>query len=145
MSATTLYDVGVSALKSLLACMLVLLVDDDPEEFEIFCEALRVYDRSIKCLHAVDGQEACDILMTPRTVLPDYIFLDINMPVMNGKECLEKIKDEPLLRDIPVIVYTTSSRFSEREMYRSLGARECIVKPTSFSVLVNILRKTLGR
>jgi len=83
--------------------------------------------------------------MTPRTVLPDYIFLDINMPVMNGKECLEKIKDEPLLRDIPVIVYTTSSRFSEREMYRSLGARECIVKPTSFSVLVNILRKTLGR
>ena len=125
--------------------MLILFVDDDVEEFEIFCEALKTFNTVCKCLHVYDGQEAFDLLNNKLTILPDYIFLDINMPVMNGMECLQKIKAEPKLRDIPVIVYSTTSNPFEMGIYRNLGAAEFIVKPSSFIKLVNILRQFVER
>jgi CheY-like chemotaxis protein len=71
--------------------MLVLLIDDDRDDFEIFSEALRKFDPEVKCEHSIDGEAAIGLLNS-MTYLPDYIFLDINMPRMDGKECLSKIK-----------------------------------------------------
>jgi len=122
--------------------MLILLVDDDPEEFELFCEALKTMGSDIKCLHAHDGAEALRML-TERRPLPNYIFLDINMPVMNGWECLTQIKSDPRLASIPVLVYSTTSNAREIESYRQLGAAEFIAKPASFTQLVNVIRRTV--
>lgn len=122
--------------------MLVLFVDDDPEDYETFCEALRYSNAKAKCLHSFDGQEALSVLNS-LIVNPDYIFLDVNMPKMGGKECLIKIKADPDLKDIPVIVYSTTSTQKEIQIFKELGAEEFVVKPTAFLKLVETLNKLL--
>lgn len=118
--------------------MVVLNVDDDQEDREFFCEALKEIDPSIVCLLAGSGAEALSLLQS-HMPLPDYIFLDINMPMMNGKQCLKKLKSMTELQAIPVIMYSTSTDTREiRECY-SLGAEDFLIKPNSFEKLVNDL------
>ena len=118
--------------------MVVLNVDDDQEDREFFCDALREIDPTIICLVAGSGMEALSLLQTQRP-RPDYIFLDINMPMMDGKQCLKALKSLPDLASIPVIMYSTSTDTREiRECY-SLGAEDFLIKPHSFEKLVNDL------
>jgi CheY-like chemotaxis protein len=118
--------------------MVVLNVDDDQEDREFFCDALRQIDASIKCLVAGSGMEALSLLKK-QTILPDYIFLDINMPMMDGKQCLRVLKQMPEFQSIPVIMYSTSTDTREiRECY-SLGAEDFLIKPHSYEKLVNDL------
>ena len=118
--------------------MVVLNVDDDQEDREFFCDALREIDASIKCLVAGSGMEALSLLKK-QTILPDYIFLDINMPMMDGKQCLRVLKQMPEFQSIPVIMYSTSTDTREiRECY-SLGAEDFLIKPHSYEKLVNDL------
>jgi len=119
--------------------MLILLVDDDLEDREIFCEAIEEIDPSIKCLIAKDGNEAIQLLTRDYVVLPDYIFLDINMPLMNGKECLQIIKGDPKLKDIPVIIYSTTAPALQAAEYLRIGAEEILVKPATYSELLEAL------
>ena len=67
--------------------------------------------------------------------LPDYIFLDLNMPLMDGKSFLKKIKKDEGLKDIPIIVYTTSDRPKDRTDTIALGADYFLTKPTSYQML----------
>ena len=118
--------------------MVVLNVDDDQEDREFFCDALREIDSSIACLVAGSGMEALSLLKK-QTVLPDYIFLDINMPMMDGKQCLRALKQIPEFQSIPVIMYSTSTDTREiRECY-DLGAEDFLIKPHSYEKLVNDL------
>lgn len=118
--------------------MIVLNVDDDLEDREFFCEALREVDPSITCLIAGSGMEALSLL-EEQNPPPDYIFLDINMPMMDGKQCLKMLKSIPHLESIPVIMYSTSTDTREiRECYR-LGAEDFLIKPHSYEKLVNDL------
>lgn len=118
--------------------MVVLNVDDDPEDREFFCDALREIDPSINCLIAGSAMEALALLQES-TSLPDYIFLDINMPMMDGKQCLKALKSIPEYQAIPVVMYSTSTDTREiRECYE-LGAEDFLIKPHSFEKLVNDL------
>ena len=118
--------------------MVVLNVDDDVEDREFFCDALREIDPSITCLVAGSGMEALSLL-EGQTKMPDYIFLDINMPMMDGKQCLRALKSIPDFESIPVIMYSTSTDTREiRECYR-LGAADFLIKPHSHGKLVNDL------
>ena len=118
--------------------MVVLNVDDDQEDREFFCAALREIDPSITCLVAGSGMEALSLLQS-RKPLPDYIFLDINMPMMDGKQCLRALKSIPEFASIPVIMYSTSTDTREiRECY-DLGAEDFLIKPHSYEKLVNDL------
>jgi CheY-like chemotaxis protein len=118
--------------------MIVLNVDDDLEDREFFCEALREIDPSVTCLIAGSGIEALALLQK-QIFLPDYIFLDINMPMMDGKQCLKALKSIPEFESIPVIMYSTSTDTREiRECYR-LGAEDFLIKPHSYEKLVNDL------
>lgn len=118
--------------------MTVLNVDDDLEDREFFCEALREIDPSITCLIAGSGMEALALLKN-QVPLPDYIFLDINMPMMDGKQCLRALKSMPEFEGIPVIMYSTSTDSREiRECYM-LGAEDFLIKPHSYEKLVNDL------
>jgi CheY-like chemotaxis protein len=122
--------------------MVVLFVDDDLEEYELFCEALKTFQPSTHCLHAKDGLVALHILER-LAVLPNYIYLDINMPIMDGREFLKEIKADPRLKNIPVIMYSTTSNPSEISNLKKLGATDFVVKPPSFIQLVNYLKTTL--
>ena len=102
--------------------MTLLYVDDDKEDRELFSEAVAEINPAINCLLANNGADA--MMKLTEETLPDYIFMDINMPVMDGKECLQKIRTNPKLSHIPVIIYSTSS--NERDVHEcaSLGAND---------------------
>jgi CheY-like chemotaxis protein len=108
-----------------------LLIDDDLDDQEIFTLALEKADRNFTCVIANNGFEGLKYLNNKANPLPHYIFLDLNMPLMNGKECLVEIKKQSFLRHIPVIIYTTSSLQDDVIQTRKLGAADFITKPPS--------------
>jgi CheY-like chemotaxis protein len=118
--------------------MLVFYADDDREDCELFREALLQIDPAITCITAKDGREALAFLSHSKD-LPDYIFLDINMPVMDGKKCLIEIKKNIELRHIPVVMYSTTSDTNEIREYYKLGAHDFLIKPNNFSKLCESL------
>ena len=123
----------------------VFIADDDPEDREIFMEALAAVDGTIQCFSANDGEKAIRVLNTDILEKPDLIFLDMNMPFLTGKQVLEQLKKLEVLRDIPVIMYSTF--FNEQDIadIHALGAVHYMIKPTSFEVLVNSLTAVLSR
>jgi len=123
--------------------MTILNVDDDEEDIEIFCDAVREIDSSIICLVAKSADEALKILNSDID-LPAYIFLDINMPKVDGNTCLVQIKKDRRLNRIPVIMYSTHTRKTDIETYKALNAG-FLVKQNSFYELVTELKKVLGR
>ena len=118
----------------------LLLADDDIDDRELFCEALEFIDPSIICHLAVDGKEVFQILSNNELVKPQLIFLDINMPGMDGWQCLSRLKETSEYRDIPVLVYSTSVRQTDANTAIELGALCFFAKPNSFSELKNILK-----
>lgn len=117
----------------------VLYVEDDAEDREIFTEALLKMDVEVVCHTANDGKEGLRLLTDELLVLPDFIFADVNMPIMNGKEFLKAVKGIPRLRTIPVIMYSTTTHPEERKTYLAMGARDVLAKPGSFDGLLALL------
>ena len=117
----------------------VFLIDDDIDDQELFISALGNIDQNVDCQVACNGLEAMGKL-TNMEVRPNLIFLDLNMPLMNGHEFLQKMKKDDSLKHIPVFVFTTSSNPRTIEEVIELGARKFITKPNSFSELVLLLR-----
>ena len=115
-----------------------LLVDDDEDDKEIFCLALEQANPSIICHTASDGKEALKMLSN-KSFLPDYIFLDLNMPKMDGKECLKEIRRQSHLSHVPVIIFTTSGAQKDIEDTKRLGANSFITKPPLISILAEKL------
>ncbi|HET7180131.1 MAG TPA: response regulator [Chryseosolibacter sp.] len=121
--------------------MTILAVDDDDEDIEIFVEAMRDIDPSILCLIARSADEALQILNADID-LPSYIFLDINMPKIDGNTCLREIKNDKRFSQIPVIMYSTYNGTKEVEAYKKLGAGY-LPKQNSYGELIGALRKVL--
>lgn len=114
-----------------------LVIDDDTDDRELFCEALASVDPGINCEQAVDGEEALTRLSSKEQ--PDIIFLDINMPIMNGWQFLTELKKKDGYKEIPVIVYTTSSTLKDKRIASELGALCFITKPHAYTRLKNLL------
>ncbi|AXY75610.1 response regulator [Paraflavitalea soli] len=115
------------------------LIDDDIDDQEIFTLVLESVNPSITCITASDSIEAVQKLTTEETFNPDYIFLDLNMPRMSGKECLQEIKKIDRLKEIPVIIYSTSSEQKDMLETRALGASDYLEKQSSIVELKNRL------
>ncbi|MDB5075262.1 MAG: response regulator receiver protein [Chloroflexi bacterium] len=125
----------------------ILLADDDLDDCLLTQEALQESRLANELRFVHDGEALLDYLfqrgpystagLAPR---PGVILLDLNMPLMDGREALEQIKANPDLRHIPVLVLTTSQ--SEEDIYRSydLGASSYITKPVTFGALVEVMR-----
>ncbi len=112
-----------------------MIVDDDDDDREFFCAAIAEIDDNIKCLGAINGEDALHRLKCDLEHKPDFIFLDLNMPRMNGLRCLSEIKGDTNLKDIPVIIYSTTSSQRETEQILQRGATFFINKPTSLTKL----------
>lgn len=116
-----------------------LLADDDRDDREMFSEALAALDPEIICNGVEDGKQALNLLSTSKPAYPNIIFLDINMPVMNGWELLRKLKSDNQFANIPVVVYSTSSRPMDRQTAEALGAMCFVTKPDSFTMVKEML------
>ena len=113
--------------------MSILYVDDDPEDIEIFHEAVKTVDASLQCLTADSGKEALLFLDTC-DCLPSHVVLDINMPGMDGKQCLQEIRKDKRFDAINIVIYSTNSFPADIQQIESLGAR-FIKKANSFNDL----------
>jgi len=86
----------------------IVLADDDEDDRMFFGEALEELALQVKVSLFKNGQELLDFLNLPNTVLPNLVFLDLNMPVKNGWECLREIRKNTKLKDLSVAIYSTS-------------------------------------
>ncbi len=120
----------------------LLIVDDDPDDLWLFSEAVYEINKGYRCITASNGKEALQLLQNA-IVKPHYIFMDLNLPVMNGKECLREIKKKPRFADIPVIIYSTSKLKTDMEEVYKLGATHFLTKPNSFHGIVKIISDVL--
>ncbi len=116
----------------------ILLIDDDDDDQEIFLTAVNEISSSLVCITESSAQKALYKLKTRETD-PDVIVLDLNMPVMNGFQFLAEVKNDDALKDIPVIILSTSSISNTIKESKALGAVDFITKPNDFAALKNIL------
>lgn len=114
---------------------LILIIDDDIDDIEVFCEAVIDVDHSAECCAANDGYEALNMILNELKTLPSYIFLDLNLPKMDGLECLSILRAESKLQSVPIIIYTSSS--APNDMYESkhLGANYFLRKTSDYKTL----------
>jgi CheY-like chemotaxis protein len=122
----------------------IMLVDDDRDDAGLFQEALNEVYPLIKFHSATGGREALEFLSDTRAVIPDMIFLDVNMPEINGWECLRELKLHPQLRQIPVVMYSTSALKPDKEKASALGAIGMYQKPVRFEELKDLLRSVIA-
>ena len=120
----------------------ILYADDDADDCALLYEALAQIDPSIKCLIANDGKEALKLLKST-SELPSSIFLDINMPVMDGKKCLQQLKSDQKLKDIPVVIWSTTNNEKEVSLLYLMGAAEFRSKPNTFNELCDSLASVI--
>ena len=117
----------------------ILLIDDDDDDQEIFLTAVQEISDTVQYNSISSAREALQKLSTGELV-PEVIFLDLNMPLMSGQEFLFQIKQKEKLSKIPVIIFSTSSDPSTVELTKDLGAYDFITKPGDFDQLVDILK-----
>lgn len=121
----------------------LFLVDDDEDDKKLFIESAQETNKNIKCVTASDGQEALRFLRDEQNPLPDYIFLDLRMPRISGRQCLEEIRKDKRLRHIPVFIYTTSTEVKDSIDLKKNGAVHFISKPANPSEIYYILSTVL--
>ena len=122
----------------------ILLVDDDEDDRMIFGDAVREINENLIYKEANNGLEAL-LHLQNRPSLPDMIFLDLNMPKMNGYECLSAIKKENKFRHIPVIIFTTSKFEAERIHSMNIDSTFFLLKPGEYALFKAELKKILNK
>lgn len=116
----------------------VLLVDDDEDDREFLLQVLGDSFPDVACTTAVNGRDALEQLEDYR---PDIIFLDLNMPLMDGRQFLRLIKQRTDLAEIPIVILSTSSDIETITETKSLGARDFITKPDKLSGWVGLVER----
>jgi CheY-like chemotaxis protein len=115
---------------------LFLCIDDDEDDLDFFEEAVRAVGMEHLCIKSLDGITGLKVL---QGMIPDYIFLDINMPAMDGLTVLDQIRQQDHLREVPVIILSTSIQNPKDCLRR--GATACWKKANSLGALVKQLKK----
>lgn len=122
---------------------IVYIIDDDSDDQDFLIGALKDLDSSIACFTAKNGEEGLQKLETAAIPFPSLIFLDLKMPRVNGRQVLFELKNDPEYRNIPVIIYSTSSNEKDRAELKSLGAIDYLVKQSDDYILKKELEKIL--
>ena len=121
----------------------IFLIDDDIDDQEFFVEAVKEVNPNIECHLASSCDEGLELL-NKSSVLPDYIFLDLNMPKVDGKKCLLELKKNARVKDIPVIIYSTSSLKKDIDETKAMGAVHFLTKPAAFRELCEAIENVLS-
>jgi CheY-like chemotaxis protein len=122
---------------------IVLCVDDDPDDRELIRNAIFKVDPSYTVTHATNGKEALQYLTrATENELPCLVILDINMPIMDGKQALAEIKRHKKLKDLPIVVFTTSNHPGDLSFCRQYGV-ELVTKPANYNQITREAAKLL--
>jgi CheY-like chemotaxis protein len=132
-----------------MARRVVLYVEDDDAAFLTMQLALQEFQAPIELYRAADGDQALAFVRqsapyqdAPR---PNLILLDLNLPKRSGMEVLAELKSDESLRSIPVIIFSSSSRATDRNQSLKLGAEEYVTKPSSFERFVETVQRACSR
>ncbi len=126
-------------------CMgrIVLCVDDDPDDRELIRSAIFNIDPEYIVAFSTNGREAMKFLLDSiETELPCLIILDINMPIMDGKQTILEIKKTPELSQIPIVVFSTSNHPSDERFCKQMGV-EMVTKPANLKQISQEAQKLL--
>ena len=126
-----------------LAIKTVLLADDDEDDRYFLAKALKEVAAGLSLPQVENGLEVMDWL-NAAPILPDLIFLDLNMPLRNGFECLREIKSDPSLARIPIVIFSTSIHGDSVNEVYTAGASLYIVKPNHFESLKRLVQNVLA-
>lgn len=118
--------------------MHILMADDDRDDFDILKEAVQRTGEPLKVSYAANWLELWRFII--KTV-PDILFLDINMPVKNGLECLQLLRQDRKYDEIPIIIYSTSVSQTDIDRAYEHGANYFIVKPNAIDDIANMVKK----
>ena len=124
--------------------IVILIVDDDEDDRKLFIESAKEINAGITFITAGDGQEALRLLKDEHNELPDYMFLDLRMPRVGGRKCLEEIRRDKRLHDLPVFIYTTSTDVKDSIELKEMGAVHFISKPVEPNDIYHILSVVLN-
>ena len=122
----------------------ILLADDDADDRLFFKEAMEEINLDTMVSFVNDGSQLMYFLNQPEIHLPHFLFLDINMPIKNGMECLKEIRRNDRFRNMMIVIYSTSG--SENDIQEALlnGANVYLKKPNNFAELKSSLAKVLS-
>lgn len=118
--------------------MHILIADDDKDDFLILKEAAEKVGHTLKVSYAANWLELWRFFLK---TLPDVLFLDINMPVKDGIECLQLLRKEKKYDTIPILIYSTSVSKTDIDKAYQNGANYFIVKPNAIDDVTNIIKK----
>jgi CheY-like chemotaxis protein len=121
----------------------ILLADDDDDDRLLFTDVLREYSKSSRLTFAHNGEQLMTLLRSQS--LPDVLFLDLNMPLKNGIECLEEIRSDVKLKDLPVVIFSTSSHPGTINQMYEIGAQLYVRKPNDFNHLRKAIHEVLKK
>jgi CheY-like chemotaxis protein len=125
-----------------MAGKLILLVEDDDSEAMLMQVALRKNGVAVEVTRAQDGAEALDILFSAdENTLPSVVFLDLNLPKVNGLEVLERIRSQERMRILPVVILSGSALESDIRSAYLLGANSYVRKPVSFEEFSGMVKQ----
>lgn len=124
-------------------CLRVFLVDDDHDDRELFAEVIDALDVEVDVQTFTGGKEMLEFLPTTGR-LPDLIFLDLQMPGMDGKTCLRQLREHPEYEDVCVVIYSSVLNLDQVSELFDLGANRFLRKPRSLSGMRIALEKTLA-
>ena len=130
-----------------MSCFTILMAEDDPDDRFLMKHALQEAGISVDFRFVEDGEELMDYLLrsgkyidTALSPRPALIFLDLDMPRKDGRQAVLEIKANPDLREIPVIILTTSDEREDEIHCQKAGAEAFATKPASYTELVNSVR-----
>lgn len=121
----------------------ILLIDDDQDDNEVFVEAINSLENDILCYVETNPTKALEKLKS-HEIVPEVIFLDLNMPVINGNEFIEKIREVEELQPIPIILYSSYSVEAAKQLFIKCAPEKYITKPHSFNELTSVLKTILN-
>jgi CheY-like chemotaxis protein len=126
----------------------IVIVDDDRDDFFLLQEAFKALGVENQLRHMCDGEHLFKYLTKEGPFMedkdwffPELILLDLNMPLIDGKEVLAELKSKSSFMEIPIIVYTTSNNPKDKTACMELGAHSYVIKPDAFSMIIKFARK----
>lgn len=124
----------------------VLYVDDDIDDLYLISDAFEKYTDHLTVVHAGNGMHGLQVLqkMNDNGELPCLVVIDINMPIMDGKQMLKKLRELPRYKDLSVILFSTSNSSVDKEFARSYQA-EFISKPLSYSEMKSLIAQFVSK
>lgn len=123
----------------------ILAIDDDIDDLYILHDALKAIDSEVSLLTAQNGLQGLQKLegLKEEGALPCLIVLDVNMPVLDGRQTYEALRSNSALQDIPVVVFSTSTSPADKSHFEGFGT-EYITKPVQFNQLLQVAQRFLG-